>query len=116
MPEPSRSQNTNGVPSAPTMRCRCRKKRTTSRWSSVAVASAKLFMAEPRPGGPDEHVFQRGLAHGHRLDRAGKRLDQLGDELVAVGKLEADQAVEHLGAGAEAARDLLGQPAGVAAL
>ena len=48
-------------------------------------------------GGLDEDVFEGWLAYGDGIDQAGEGFDELGDEFVAAGFLEADDAVEGFG-------------------
>ena len=47
-------------------------------------------------GAVDENIFQRRLAYRNRLNLAGKRLDHISDETVAVFPLQADLASEYL--------------------
>ena len=48
------------------------------------------------PGQFQEDILERRLAERHGVDLAGKRLDQIGDELVSALPLEAQAIVENL--------------------
>src|SRR5580704_1665214 len=67
-------------------------------------------------GEANEYVFERGLVNADRVDLTGERLDQFGDELVAVGPLDANAAVQHPRLTAKTFTNLLGQGLGLARL
>src|SRR5947208_3368333 len=65
------------------------------------------------PGTMDEHILQRRLADGNRLDLAGEGFHNISHKSVPLAAFKSDFAIEYAGLGVEPLLDAQGQRFGL---
>src|SRR5579862_2274837 len=72
-----------------------------------------LFTPKLMPGAVNEYIFESRLAHGNRLNLAGKSFDQVGNEAMAFVTLNAQLATHDDRCHTKTLADVLSQQSGV---
>src|SRR5439155_637950 len=98
---PVAASTRSGASTRPASGARARKRSPCPTASVVPPAARGLrprapasTLRETMAGPPDEHVLERRLPVGDRAYRIRKRVDQVADQLVSAGALEAERPVD----------------------
>src|SRR5258706_11423048 len=62
--------------------------------SSLQLSYSRRYLLEPATGPTNEHIFQRRLMDADGINLTGERLNQFGNEFMAVGAFDAHAAIQ----------------------